>query len=947
MAVRKLQLQTLAPFLEGDKPTHQNDDGTWEWHCHCPLHEDQKRSASVNVDKGLFYCQACGQGMPLTELLLMQDEWVSTNGHANGKVLHLNGGVAKPTRTLSAGMIDGWHSQLLSTPSALAWLEEERGLRLETIQEYKIGMDGRVYTIPVYGPDDEILNVRYYNPHPGQDQRKIWQERGYEAKTLYPIKIMQQVGDSGFVIICEGEWDALLTIQRGFPAITRTGAADVWLAEWGQHFRGKKVYVCHDRDNKGQAADAKVAKALRHIADVYKIQLPYGVTEKGGKDLTDYWLEHTSDHFRELLARAIPAANSSGRSTGSGGSSDSADRPSQELATVEQANDANNVGKPLELILTIKGRKEPGYTIPKKIQLSCSQDAGNKCSVCPMRAANGRAAIEIMKDDQTVLALMDSTNSQVFGIIAETYGVPGGKCVKLEQDIQEYQAVELLFARPALDHSDGSISDPGAAAYKTLKITSVGRHNTSASQTVRVRGALQPNPRTQGNEFLAHEVTPMDTSIDRFELTDRNQELMSRFESNEPLNKLAEISQQLSQHVTRIVGRPQMHAVMDLTFHSVLSFNFAGERVDRGWLESLIVGDTRTGKSLAAQRLVQHFGAGEIISCEAASFAGVVGGLQTIGGKDWIVTWGVVPLNDRRLVVLDEVGGLSYEEIGQMSDVRSSGQAKLTKIQQETTWARTRLLWLGNPRNADMSHYTYGVDAIKPLIGNMEDIARFDLAMTVGMHDVASEIINQPARGGDLLYTSEACHALLMWAWTRTADQITFTDEATEAVFSAANEMGKLYTEDPPLIQAANVRIKIARVATALAARTHSTDSSGERVLVHPAHVGAAVRLIHILYGMEAFGYRERSRERLADRYTAEQNRDAIGQYLRARPQLARYLRQVSKFRRQDLDEVLGVSREESTGIISHLYEARMIRKVLGDIVVEPTLHSLLREVKL
>jgi hypothetical protein len=35
------------------------------------------------------------------------------------------------------------------------------------------------------------------------------------------------------------------------------------------------------------------------------------------------------------------------------------------------------------------------------------------------------------------------------------YGVPGGKCVKLQQEVQKYQAVEVLFGRPALDYSDG------------------------------------------------------------------------------------------------------------------------------------------------------------------------------------------------------------------------------------------------------------------------------------------------------------------------------------------------------------------------------------------------------------------------------------------------------------------------------------------------------------
>lgn len=281
-----------------------------------------------------------------------------------------------------------------------------------------------------------------------------------------------------------------------------------------------------------------------------------------------------------------------------------------------------------------------------------------------------------------------------------------------------------------------------------------------------------------------------------------------------------------------------------------------------------------------------------------------------------------------------------------MSDIRSSGQAKLIKIQQESTWARTRLLWLGNPRNATMANFTYGVDAIKPLIGNAEDIARFDLAMAVTLFDVPSETINQRVGGGEMLYTAEACHTLLMWCWTRTADQVVWAPGAEDKVFDHANDLGKQYIEDPPLIQAANVRIKIARLAVALAARTHSTDSEGDCVVVTAAHVDGAVRFINLLYGMDSFGYRERSRERIQDRLTAESNREEITEYLLGRPLLIKFLRGAGKFRRQDLDEILNVTREESNGIISRLYEARMVRKVLGDIVVEPTLHSLLREMK-
>jgi hypothetical protein len=44
----------------------------------------------------------------------------------------------------------------------------------------------------------------------------------------------------------------------------------------------------------------------------------------------------------------------------------------------------------------------------------------------------------------------------------------------------------------------------------------------------------------------------------------------------------------------------------------------------------------------------------------------------------------------------------------------------------------------------------------------------------------------------------------------------------------AANDLGSRYVEDPPLIQAANVREKVARLAVALAARLFSTDERGE-----------------------------------------------------------------------------------------------------------------------
>ena len=100
------------------------------------------------------------------------------------------------------------------------------------------------------------------------------------------------------------------------------------------------------------------------------------------------------------------------------------------------------------------------------------------------------------------------------------------------------------------------------------------------------------------------------------------------------------------------------------------------------------------------------------------------------------------------------------------------------------------------------------------------------------------------------------------------------------------------------------------------------------------------------IYSMPGFGYAQRSLEAIGDRNEARKNKVRIRRFLRDRPGLAKFLRSAGKFRRQDVEEVLNVDREEANAIISTLYEARMVRKLKGDIWVEPTLHDLLRRVR-
>jgi hypothetical protein len=920
MPINNGQIRLLRPYLMGASP---KPDG--EWDLFCPLHHDSTRSASLNVYDGVWFCQAgCGGGS-INDLIAAKAKWVAPNPGAVRNGYHPRGQNGA-METVTEAMVAAWAQNLIDSKAALDDITARRGLTAETLQRYEIGWrrDRKVYTIPVRGPESELLNVRFYTPTPAVGRRKMWGVTGRNEPRLYPIDQL----DNETIVICEGEWDALITIQAGYAAITRTAAAKVWSPAWNNLLAGKHIFVCHDCDDAGMDANRVVGRQLGKVCDVHVINLPYTLTPKHGKDLTDFWLEHDKKEFEALLREAESLSK---------GANESEPEP----VTVLDSFDSRRIAKPVNLVVTVKGKKEPGYTIPKTAQLSCTRDAGPKCAFCPMKAT-GIATVAISPDSPAVLALIDSPINVVLDTIRQEYGAM--KCNKLNIEVDEHQSVEVLYARPSIDHTDGT----EAGSYKTIRITSVGRHDTMPNNTLVATGALHPNPRSQSNEFLAWNLAPVDTSLDTFQLDREAAQALTIFQARgRPGRKLKEIAEAMGQHVTRIIGRWEMHAIFDLTLHSILSFSFNNKIIRRGWLQSIVYGDTRTGKSEAASQILRHVGAGEMVGGESASYAGLVGGLQQLHGREWIVTWGVIPLNDRRAVVVDEVTGLSHEDISHMSDLRHSGIVRIAKIQQEVTHARTRMLWLANPRDGGhMGQYTYGVDALRPLIGNVEDIARFDMAMAVTMHDVPVDEYNRPYQNSAFPYTSELSHQLLLWAWTRQVDQVVWGEGAEAAVRRAASELGRRYIEDPPLIQAADVREKIARLSVALAARLFSTDEGYQNVIVNKAHVDDAVKFINHIYSMDVFGYRERSDEAYRNREQAVKSRSDIRLYLLNMRGLAHFMRTNGSFRRQDIEEVMDMGREEANAVITKLWDARMVRKVKGDILVEPTLHKLLREVK-
>lgn len=347
---------------------------------------------------------------------------------------------------------------------------------------------------------------------------------------------------------------------------------------------------------------------------------------------------------------------------------------------------------------------------------------------------------------------------------------------------------------------------------------------------------------------------------------DLSPELIERV--NQVRSKFDEIHQDLAIHVTKIYDRPELMISIDLVFHSVLSFNFLGNMVRKGWLECLILGDTGCGKTSTVASLIKHYKAGDICTGEGATFAGIVGGAQQFAGN-WSITWGQAPLMDRRLLAIDEVSGLTTEMISNMSGMRSDGIAALTKIHQEKTFARTRLIWISNPRgrNKGLRAYNTGIEAVQELIGRPEDVRRFDFAVTVASGEVATKVFNRrvDSKGIPHRYTSQLCHEQVMWAWSRKSEQITITPEAEELILNRSEKMSKQFHASVPLVEPADQRIKLARLAVAAAARLFSTDETGERVIVGPEHVEFIYQFLLQIYTKKSLAYDLYSRQKFAE----------------------------------------------------------------------------------
>jgi len=927
-----------------------------EFKASCPfteLHEtghDNSPSLTVNVSTGVYYCQTCrSKGNAHTLVRKLYNYTSEEAWFALGDNLNLDRpDSAKPDRPpINQGIAMEYHLKLMEmtdTNPIMKVLRELRGFSDETIKSNQLGWDGERITIPVYDEFNELVNIRRYKWDAANGAEKMENYVDFLGNKYGELRIfgIDQLlnPEKKNIIWCEGETDSLILKQYGFVAVTPTSGAGSFRKEWSKLFKGKDcVYIVMDNDEAGRTAAQKLAEELYRVVQVKVVEWPEGFFEKG--DPTDYFvkLQHPREDFMQLLKNAKPYLE------------DTNVVDTSEAIEVHLADASNYemIGKKQKVPVMISGKDTAPYVAPKVVKITCNPD-GQACQFCENAAYGGEQILEFKASMASTMNLIQCTTQQQQEAIREAAKI-NSKCRAYKAEIVEYMNIEELRAIP---QAETNFAFAKEHEYVVRKAYYIGK-DLKTNQRYTMTGYSHAEPKTQYVTHVFDKAVPAKDRISSFEVSDELIEQLKIFQPKEGqtvTEKFEEIHKDLERNVTYCWERREVGMAMDLIYHTTMSFYFQEQFVKRGWGELLIIGDSGQAKSTIIERLMRHYQLGEFYSGESSKRTGLVYSFQQTQ-KRWFLIWGAWPLNDGGLVVIDEFSGISEDELALMSDVRSSGIARAAGVITAETNARTRAIFMANPRNGrKLATETHGVQSVLKLFGKAEDVRRLDLVVAVASGDIDASLINRSISEVPAIehtYDTEACRNRVLWCWSRRPNDVVFTEKAQAKILESAMSMGKKYSSQIPIVEPADQRLKIARLSIATAGCMFSTED-GKKLIVKEEHVEFVVNFMNKVYDNKNLDYAGFSETAHFDLDISDERLAMLRKKFILLPggrpnELAQVLYDMQYFRRAELQDSTGFDNEDLLRVLSFLNINKIIERTMSGYRKQPSGIKLLRNI--
>lgn len=596
---------------------------------------------------------------------------------------------------------------------------------------------------------------------------------------------------------------------------------------------------------------------------------------------------------------------------------------------------AQHSGKHLTTQVQVTGKGSVPYIIPKRVGFKCEDvPPMNRCALC--KFANSRCGeAEVSAKSRNILEILGKADSTVSKSLRHWMGV----CDDCHVEIISTQNVEELRVSPRVDTFLPN------AEYVTRECYFLG-HGLLPNRPYEVSCYCYPSPQEQRAVLVADKAEPLRDQIEVFDFS-KVKDSLEIFRGR-PDEVFSSVYNDFAANIHRIVGRYALQVAFDLCFHSVIQFSFQNVLLRKGWVEAFILGDSGQGKTEMSLCLLNHYGLGDRVQGEGSSTAGLIGGLERLGDR-WILVWGRIPQMDRRLLIIDEFSGVSEEDIAKMSDIRSTGIAEITKIRTERASARTRLMLMSNTRDGQpLGAYNTGVEAIRSVFSHAEDVRRLEFAMCVATGEVTTDMLNAELRTREPVFGSEACRNLILWAWSRTPEDVRIDEEVEGQILRESVALSEKYSASIPLVEPADMRLKLARLAVACACRCFSSSEDG-KVVVLPEHVEFVVKFLKSCYDSPFMSY---------DDYSERADRESVfsdGEFEKALAELYKLpnwreavdvLGSIGNpFRGYEIAEQLGIESWEVKDIVHFLSKYRMIQTLPAGYRKLAKLNTFLRRV--
>lgn len=946
----------------------------------------------VNIERQFFYCFSEGLGGDVFRFIARKDsisDWEAMITKANEYGINLQKKFfenkkeweeERKTRDILLDTSTFYHSQIEKYPEAKSYLIENRGFSERIIEEYKLGYapPGKKTLLKDYlilrgYTMTEIIKSKIANGGSGENNNDYFSNFGGGYITFpdwlyggvvdiqgraFPDKSPKYLTRKGEikhlynegalrkekVFLCEGIPNTLTMLQSGFNACGIYGTGG-FKEEWVDKFeKVKKVFIFMDPDDPGRKAALKIATILGAKSRIITLSEPNST-----QDINDYFIntcKRDIEIFKEKIQFLMENA------------SFAEDIKLQNEEPVKNVhltdiNDSCLANKKVRIQILVSAIGET-YLVPKVIEIGCRRgycDYQQKCEL-----GDKKPHLYVVKNNDPILIEFTRTSKE--GLFKHIKRWSPCKLsdrsdalfieVKEDCSVQEILGVPVAKRIKAQMLPQGSqvrSSDEYGREYKDKILYHIGTFNKS-NQHYQVSGWVIPSPKGQEATLIFSEKEEITGEYENFVITPEIQKEFEVFQLGEHQTideKVKEILNDITDNITNIYGEHRHNVLLSclLTYHSILGFVFDNERVKRGWMEVLMIGDTGEGKTQIVMRLMEATDLGESLDGVSASRTGISYSYQQHGNKSWFLVWGKYPLNDGKLLFVDEAQRLAPSDIDNMRMGRSEGYVSADGVKKGEHNTRTRLIFACNPKfSGVIDDNMFGIEVVKEVFKD-EDIRRFDMTIILSSSDQSKDVVNKltnqrnpvPQKIKPKILRNSIC-----WAWTRKPEHVYFIDDAAKEIIEVSKRLSEKYgnARDIPLVST-DIRHKIARLSVALASLLHSTDETYEKVIVKNDHVRFIEKFLETIYSHPNCSYNLYAKIKNQEGTLKDEEYSHFLEDLKKgdhekRKSLPKLFVNYGRYgiSRSDLARELGVSEEWTSSIVRFLKKHRLIRVKRG-----------------